>query len=82
MTLRQYLTFALIGWIAGIALTLVVGLIIFPAVVGGAHVLSAGPDLLILAIVLLLISPAALAGGVVGSRLPEKAVEAAKYSWP
>jgi hypothetical protein len=72
MTLRENLLFALTGWLAGVCIMLGVGFIIFPALVGTPHSFGAGPDRFILLLVVLLVSPAALVGGLVGGRLPKE----------
>jgi hypothetical protein len=69
----RFLSYAFTGWLAGAIATLGLGLawpIIFPAIVRPENYYGAGPGLLqILAIVLVLATPAALVGGLVGSRL-------------
>src|SRR5207244_5830681 len=72
MTLREHLLFAFTGWLAGVCIMLGVGFIIFPALVGTPHSFGAGPDRLILRLVVLLVSPVALLGGLVGGRLPKE----------
>jgi hypothetical protein len=72
MTLREHLLFAFTGWLAGVCVMLGVGFIIFPALVGTPHSFGAGADRLILGLVVLLVSPAALVGGLVGGRLPKE----------
>jgi hypothetical protein len=76
MKIRQQLSFAFTGWIAGTSATLGLGLLwpsFFPAIVRVEHYYGAGPGLtLILALVLIWASPAALAGGLIGSRLPRE----------
>ena len=73
MTWRSNLTFALIGWLGGLAATLILGFswpIIFPAIVNVEHYYGDGPGLFsILGVVLLSITLPALAGGLIGSRV-------------
>jgi hypothetical protein len=74
--LTANLRFALTGWVAGVAATLGLGLLwprLMPAFVNVEHYYGAGPGLVtILAIVLLLASPGAAVGGLVGSRVPRE----------
>ena len=72
MNIREHLLFALTGWVAGIIVVIGIGYIVFPAVVAGARPLSIAPNLLILTIVLLIVSPAALVGGLIGGRMPRE----------
>ena len=69
----ETLSYAITGWVAGIITTLGLGLvwpIIFPAIVRPERYYGAGPGLLqILGIACLLATPAALIGGVIGSRI-------------
>ncbi len=71
--LPRSLSYALTGWIAGAVATLVLGLswpIIFPAIVRPEHYYGAGPGLIpILGIVLVLASPMAAIGGLIGGNL-------------
>lgn len=68
MTLRQNLQFALVGWVAGLCSVLAIALIIFPVFFGISKSISTLPDLVAFALVALLVSPAALLGGLIGSR--------------
>jgi len=74
--LRASLGFALLGWMAGAAATLILGVLwrwMMPAIVNLEHYYGAGPGLpVILAIVALLASPAGLVGGLIGSRIPRE----------
>lgn len=67
------LSYAITGWVAGVMSTLGLGLawpIIFPAIVRPERYYGDGPGLLqILGIVLILATPTALLGGLIGSRL-------------
>ncbi len=76
MNIRRHLSFAFAGWVAGALATLGLGLlwpVIVPAIVRIEHYYGAGPGLpLILALVLIFASPAALVGGLIGSRLPKE----------
>ena len=76
MKIPQPLLFALTGWGAAVVATVGVGLYwptIFPGIVELDHYYGAGPGLpLIIGLVLLVISPAALVGGLVGSRIPKE----------
>lgn len=76
MKLASNLRFALSGWIAGVAATILLGLVwpqIMPAIVNVEHYYGAGPGIwVIMGIVLLLASPAAAVGGFIGSRIPRE----------
>lgn len=72
MSVRMHLLWAMIGWLAGIGITLGVGFVIFPALTGADRAVRSAPDLLILGIVMLVASPAALAGGLMGGRLSQE----------
>src|SRR5438105_702528 len=72
MKTRDQLMFALTGWIAGILITLGVGFVIFPAIMQGDRFALTATNILILTLVLILVSPAALVGGWVGGRLPKE----------
>jgi hypothetical protein len=76
MKIPQPLKYALIGWVAGVAATVGVGLLwpaIFPAVVVPERYYGPGPGLLwIVLMVVLMASPTALVGGLVGSRIPKE----------
>lgn len=69
--MRQNLLFAAAGWAAGILSTLAVGLLILPNTIVGPRVFDTA-ELLGLAFVLLVVSPVALAGGVIGGHLPKE----------
>jgi len=68
--------FALIGWAGGVVATLVLGVLwprMMPAIINVEHYYGAGPGVpVILAIVAALASPAALVGGLIGSRIPKE----------
>jgi len=74
--IHPYLLFALTGWIAGCVTILGLGVIwpaIFPGIMRGDHYYGAGPSLLsILGVALLIASPVTLMGGLVGGRLPKE----------
>jgi hypothetical protein len=72
MRVRDNLIFAGIGWLAGVGLMLAIGFVIFPALDGVNRPVFRIPDILILGLVLLLVTPAALAGGLLGARLPRE----------
>jgi hypothetical protein len=72
MTMRRNLLFALIGWVAGLCSILGMALIVFPILLGIRKSISTAPDLLAFALVLLLVSPAALLGGLIGGRVPRE----------
>jgi hypothetical protein len=76
MKLRNALTFALTGWLAGALLVLAIGFVwpsIFPAIVVVEHYYGAGPSLLtIIVFSILLASPGGLIGGWIGSRIPRE----------
>ena len=68
MTIRQNLVFALVGWVVGLCSILAIALIVFPVFFGISKAIRTLPDLLAFALVALLVSPAALIGGLVGGR--------------
>lgn len=74
--LRRHFRFAIAGWVSGGLATLGVSLIwpaIFPAVVRPERYYGPGPALLVIVlIVVVLVSPAGLIGGVIGSRMPRE----------
>jgi hypothetical protein len=74
LKLLQPLLFSFAGWLAGIAaITSMAYLwpVAFPAISRIDHYYGAGPSLNeILALILIIASPAALVGGLLGSRLP------------
>jgi drug/metabolite transporter (DMT)-like permease len=76
MKIRQNLTFMVSGWIAGELATLGFGLfwpVMFPAIIQFRHYFSAGSSMFfVLAILLILVSPLALVGGFIGSRVPKE----------
>ena len=76
MKMPRPLAFALTGWAVGIIASVGVGLYwptIFPAILENNHYYGDGPSLLIIiGLALLLASPAALVGGIIGSRLPQE----------
>lgn len=76
MKLTASLRFALIGWVAGVLATLILGVLwprMMPAIINVEHYYGAGPGMpVILAIVVVLASPAALVGGLIGSRIPKE----------
>ena len=71
MTLRDNVRFACIGWLAGVLVTL--GLVVFvaPSLIG-ARPIRSGSDLAILGLIVLLVAPATLLGGLLGGRLPRE----------
>jgi hypothetical protein len=74
--MRPLASFALAGWIAGLVATF--GLawlwqIIFPAIIHPQHYYDFAPSLLtVILIGLVVATPAALIGGVLGSRVPRE----------
>ena len=76
MKIPRALTFALTGWLVGAIFILVIGFAwpsIFPAVEVVEHYYGAGPSLLIIiALSILLASPGGLIGGLIGSRIPRE----------
>lgn len=72
MAVRTHLLFALVGWLAGVVITLGVAFVIFPALFGQVRTTFGQADLVILGLVLLLVSPAALAGGIAGGRMAQE----------
>jgi hypothetical protein len=69
MKIRQLLLFAAAGLLAGAVITIGMGFIFFPTLMGKIDFSGSGADLLILAFVGLPTSIAALVGGLVGGRL-------------
>jgi hypothetical protein len=73
MDIMGQVRFAIRGWVAGALATLVMGLIwplVFPAILRVDHYYGAGPGLpVILLIMLVLVTPAALVGGFIGARV-------------
>ena len=71
--MSQNISFALTGWVAGILTTLVMGFawqFAFPGIVNVEHYYGDGPSLItIIGIAALVMSPAALAGGIIGGRI-------------
>ncbi len=71
--MTRNISYALSGWLAGVVTISVLGFawqFIFPAIVNVEHYYGAGPGLLaIIGIAILLISPAALVGGLIGGRV-------------
>jgi hypothetical protein len=76
MRIRRHLLNAFTGWIAGAGATLLcglMGLLAFPGLVRANHYAYAIPGLpTVLGVVLLLVSPLALLGGLLGGRLPQE----------
>lgn len=70
--MSRNLSYALTGWLGGVATTIVLGLlwpIIFPAIINVENYYGEGPGLLtIIGITLLVMTPASLVGGIVGGR--------------
>lgn len=66
-------SYAVTGWIAGIISSVIIGFTwpkIFPAIINISHYYGEGPNLItIIGIVLLVMSPAALIGGLIGGRV-------------
>jgi hypothetical protein len=72
MTMRQNLVFALTGWLAGLCSIVGVALLVFPALLGTPKSIRTAPDLFVFVLVVLLVSPAALVGGLIGGRTPKE----------
>ncbi len=83
MKIIYTLSYALIGWVAGVVATVGVGLYwptIFPAIVRNDHYYGAGPGLpFIIAIAVLFASPAALIGGMIGGWIPKEGGRTDEY---
>lgn len=69
MNIRQHVIVAGIGWIVGVAITIAMALVIFPTLVPGAPFSGSTPELLMIGLVGLPASLAALIGGLVGGRV-------------
>jgi hypothetical protein len=71
--MSRNISYALTGWLAGVLTTLVLGFVwpkIFPGIINVEHYYGAGPNLIaIIGINLLLMSPASLIGGLIGGRV-------------
>jgi len=76
MKIRQNLAFMVSGWIAGEIGTLGFGLfwpVMFPAIIQFRHYFNAGSGLfLIMGILLIIVSPLGLVGGLIGGRVPKE----------
>lgn len=76
MKIPRPLAFALTGWVVGAVVIVGVGLYwptIFPAIVMNQHYYGSGPGLpAIIGMALVFASPAALVGGLIGSRIPRE----------
>jgi MFS family permease len=76
MKILKSSSFLLIGWIAGEVATLGFGLIwpvMFPAIIQFRHYSVLNSSLLIVLVILfILVSPLALIGGLIGSRIPKE----------
>lgn len=71
MRLRNNLRFVGTGWLAGVGITLCMVLFVAPSLIG-ARPIQTLADLIVLGLIILLISPAALLGGFLGARLPRE----------
>jgi predicted MFS family arabinose efflux permease len=69
MKLRRMLLCAGIGWVAGLLLTLIMGFVVAPVIMGRPHSLQDPVDRIVLGIALLGMTPGALLGGVIGGRM-------------
>jgi len=78
--MSRNISYALTGWLAGVLFTIVMGFVwpkIFPGIVNIDHYYGAGPNLIsIIGIALLVISPASLVGGLIGGRVSIEGGEA------
>lgn len=76
MKIKQTLSYALVGWAAGVIATIVVALcwpVIFPAIIRNDHYYGTGPGMLfITGLISLYASPAALIGGMIGGWIPRE----------
>lgn len=76
MKIYRALLFSLAGWLGGVTAIVVMAIlwpVAFPAILQLDHYYGSGPSLkAILAMVLIVSTPAALLGGVLGSRLPSE----------
>lgn len=76
MKITRTLSLALTGWAAGVIAGIGVGFCwptIFPAIVRNDHYYGAGPSLsVIIGLVSIFASPAALVGGLIGGRIPRE----------
>jgi hypothetical protein len=68
MTIRQNLVFALVGWVVGLCCILGIALIVFPVFFGISKTIATLPDLLAFLLVVILVSPATMLGGLIGGR--------------
>ena len=76
MNIPRAVLFALAGWVASVIVIVAVGLYwptIFPAIIRPEHYYGEGPEILsIIGLAIIFGSPAALVGGVIGSRVPKE----------
>jgi hypothetical protein len=76
MKIPRPLAFALTGWLAGVIVTIGVGLYwptIFPAIVELQHYYGDGPGMFtIIVLALLFATPGGLIGGMIGNRIPKE----------
>jgi len=83
MKIKQTVSYALAGWVAGVIATIGVGVFwptIFPAIVRNDHYYGAGPSLpVIIGLVILFASPAALIGGMIGGWIPKEGGRREQY---
>jgi len=80
MKIPRTLLFALTGWLVSVFAIIGVGLFwptIFPAIVRTEHYYGEGPNLpTILGLAIIFGTPAALVGGIIGSRVPKEGGQA------
>jgi len=69
MAFQHYLRFAGIGWISGMLWVVLLAFVIMPNVFGSSASLASGADQLILGLVLLITTPEAMLGGIIGARM-------------
>ncbi|MCX6058868.1 MAG: hypothetical protein NTW69_12035 [Chloroflexi bacterium] len=83
MKISRPLAFALTGWVVGAIATISVGLYwptIFPAILENQHYYGIGPSLLIIiGLAMVIASPAALVGGLIGGRIPREGGQTEQY---
>ncbi len=69
MAFQHYLRFAGIGWLSGIFWIMFLAFVILPNTFGSSSSLSTPADQLTLGLALLIITPEALLGGIIGGRI-------------
>ena len=76
MSIRRYISFAGIGWLAGVGTTLVLGLCslaVFPGILRPVRTVGAVPGVPFIVVIMLAVaSLPAVAGGLLGGRIPRE----------